>query len=118
MTDQIQHIIQEIRSKKNALSDLLKAERNKVVASNQEINGLLTQIEANEKAQAAQSAELLALKNDLKNVQQEIETLKQVSSKESMNVETLPIETNNGNVEIDELVREIEYCIGQLKNNA
>lgn len=118
MTDRIQHIINEIRSKKDAIKDLLKLEREKVQTLDQRINALVTELEEVKKAKLALETELLRLRNDLSTTQQELTSVKQSQLNEVKNVETVSGVENKGNVEIDELVREIEYCIGQLKNNA
>lgn len=118
MTDRIQHIINEIRSKKDAINDLLKIERQKVEARDQQMNELMRQLEGSKKENVSQEAEISTLKNDLKNAQQALASLKQLNVKETVNVDTEIPNSGISNVEIDELVREIEYCIGQLKNNA
>lgn len=116
MTDRIQHIIEEIRSKKNELSNLLKIEREKS-AKMAELN---TQTEAQllEKLKAVQTLTdaNARLSKDLESANQEIQELKQ-QLKSSVS-ESNSISNGKGNIQIDELVREIEYCIGQLKNNA
>ncbi len=118
MTDRIQHIINEIRSKKDAIKDLLKLEREKVQTLDQRINALVRELEEGKKAKLALETELLRLRNDLSTTQQELTSVKQSQINEGRNVETISSAESIGNVEIDELVREIEYCIGQLKNNA
>ena len=118
MTDRIQHIINEIRSKKDKISDLLKIERQKVEARDQQINDLMMQLEGSKKENGSLEAEISTLKNDLKDAQHALDSLKQLNVKETVNVDTETPITGISNVEIDELVREIEYCIGQLKNNA
>lgn len=103
MNGTIQHIIDDIRSKKRELDEQLKAEKGKVAACEEE---------------------LTTLKSQLKASQQEIERLNQVVSGMQTQLESAKNQVvgqdNSGdrNVRIDELVREIEYCIGQLKNNA
>ena len=118
MTDRIQHIISEIRSKKDAIKDLLRIEREKVQSQDQRINALMTELEEGKKAKLALETELLRLRNDLSATQQELASVKQSQQNEVKTVESVSSVENKGNVEIDELVREIEYCIGQLKNNA
>lgn len=118
MTDRIQHIISEIRSKKDAIKDLLRIEREKVQSQNQRISALMTELEEGKKAKLALETELLRLRNDLSATQQELASVKQSQQNEVKTVESVSVVENKGNVEIDELVREIEYCIGQLKNNA
>lgn len=118
MTDRIQHIINEIRSKKNEIKDLLKAESEKVQARDQRIIELTTDLDQGKKEKLSLETELSRLRNDLNTTQQELASAKQLNVTVAEKVETDPLEVNKGNVEIDELVREIEYCIGQLKNNA
>ncbi|MBC9811963.1 hypothetical protein H9Y05_05675 [Crocinitomicaceae bacterium CZZ-1] len=104
MNEKIQHIIQDIRRKKNAVNEVLNQEKQKVHQLEQEI---------------------VQLKSDNESKQSEISRL----SKDNAELQSLLEETKNqiinSNVpetnrheQIDELVREIEYCIGQLKNNA
>lgn len=116
MTNRIQHIIDEIRSKKNALSDLLKLEKEKVAKSEvklRELEELLT-------LKGQENDQLVATTKQLEN---ELKIAKEANAKLSNDVKvsaTTPtsLPKVNDEVQIDELVREIEYCIGQLKNNA
>lgn len=116
MTDRIQHIIEEIRSKKNELSNLLKIEREKS-AKLAEINSR-TEMQLAEKLSTVQTLtdSTTRLSKDLESANQEIQELKQ-QLKSSVS-ESNSVSIGKENIQIDELVREIEYCIGQLKNNA
>jgi len=116
MTDRIQHIIEEIRSKKNELSNLLKIEQEKS-AKIAEMNAQLqAQLEEKMNAEQRLTDSTLRLSTDLENANQEIHALNQ-RLKSSFS-ENNSLSSVRENVQIDELVREIEYCIGQLKNNA
>jgi len=117
MTDRIQHIIEEIRSKKNAVSNLLKIERENLAKAN-DLNVQLSEKLAQESSniQTLQHSNEL-LSNDLASAKQEIQSLKeQLNMIVSEKISDPAI--GKDAVQIDELVREIEYCIGQLKNNA
>lgn len=104
MNDKIQDIIQEIRNKKKALSDLLINEKQKVLALETELAEL--------KREAETTTNQL---NQLQKENSDLQTLLE-ETKAQVNVAKEP--ANVGYEHIDEMVREIEYCIGQLKNNA
>lgn len=104
MNEQIQHIIQDIRRKKSALEDLLNQQKQKVKQLGQEIEQLKSDSES-------KHSEISRLKNENAELQSLLEAAK------NQVINTVASE-NNGHEQIDELVREIEYCIGQLKNNA
>jgi chromosome segregation ATPase len=101
MNEKIQHIIQDIRRKKNALDDLLNQQKQKVNQLEQEIEQLKSDLES-------KNANISKLKNENAELQSLLEETKNqvINSVEPK---------NNGYEQIDELVREIEYCIGQLK---
>ena len=102
MTDKIQHIIESIQLKCKLLHENLVSERS-------------TRIE--------QEAEIVTLKDEisiLKNQNQEIEQQKRTLKLELETIMQKGIDEkesvlNDRNDEIDELVREIEHCIKQLK---
>lgn len=103
MNEKIQHIIQEIRVKKSVLEKELNQSVQKNGELEQEVNSLNKQL-VDSKTQIAQlnqmNSKLIA---DLEMTKNQV-----IDSGDS----------SNRNLQIDELVREIEYCIGQLKNNA
>jgi chromosome segregation ATPase len=113
MTKQIQEIIDDIRSKKNVLNELLKSEKQKAAnfeAENFRLNTLISKQEKeilqwNEKS-AALKIELEVVNKDLEGSKKELQTASQSKTTEKL---------VDKNVQIDALVREIEYCIGQLK---
>lgn len=116
MTNRIQHIIDEIRSKKNVLNDLLKLEKEKVAKS--EVK--LRELEELLKLKGQENDQLVATTKQLEN---ELKLAKETNEKLSNDLKVSPPTPTsfpkvNDEVQIDELVREIEYCIGQLKNNA
>lgn len=102
MTEQIQHIIDSIRLKCKTLHEKLVSERSIRIEQEAEITTLKSEIAIlkNQNSQMEQEKEKLKL---------ELETLiqKEIDEKDSV--------VNNRNEEIDDLVREIEHCINQLK---
>lgn len=104
MNERIQHIIQDIRNKKDALKDLLGQQMQKANQLEGEIERLKSELETS-------NSRISQLTND--NV--ELKTL--LEEAKNQIVESAA-SGNNSHEQIDELVREIEYCIGQLKNNA
>ena len=104
MTEKIQHIIEDIRSRKRTLDAVLNSEKIKRAESEQEVRDLTSQL-------ASCQQEVETLKQTVVRLQAELEKAKnQVVIPDNQPV--------SKDVQIDELVREIEYCIGQLKNNA
>lgn len=103
MTEKIQHIIDDLRSRKRVLDEALDTEKRMRVESEKKVESLNSQL-------TAFVQEVEDLKHTVTRLQAELEKAKNqvVDSKPS----------GNKDVQIDELVREIEYCIGQLKNNA
>lgn len=101
MTERIEQLMSELRSKSLELKNRLKTEQVKQAeleaenrALKQEISAFQSEIEANSKQIQSLSSELELVKNNSG----------QVPAKQSVSKE-----------EIDELVNEIEYCITQLK---
>lgn len=101
MTERIQHIIDEIREKSQAMHKLLTAEREKNLELYVEISEL--------KEQLNQS------KLDIEAKTQEIANLNTVVETTKNQVVEVPVSLGRKDEEIDELVKEIEYCISQLK---
>ena len=103
MTEQIQKIIDQILSKSNAL--------HKIVLEERENNGHLNmEIERLNKLLNEKNKEYLSLSTNLDSVQS---ALRLAENKVIDN----PVQTIGKNdQEIDELVKEIEFCIEQLKH--
>lgn len=101
MTENIQHSIQEIRTKALRFKDELIAVNAKNALLEQEVTTAKDRIEEC-------NAELEKLNSENSSLKSELEALK------SQVVNVTPTFTRNEE-EIDELVKEIEYCIGQLK---
>lgn len=102
MNEKIQHIIQDIRNKKNALDELLNQQKQRVSQLEQEIEQLKSEVEN-------KNSDIAKLTNETANLQSLLEETKN-------QIVNSNVSENNGHEQIDELVREIEYCIGQLKN--
>ena len=113
MTKQIQEIIDDIRSKKNVLNELLKSEKQKAANFEAENFRLNTLISKQEKEILQWNEKSAALKIELEDVNKDLEGLKEELQIASQSKPTEKLVDKN--VQIDELVREIEYCIGQLK---
>ena len=103
MTEKIQHIIDDLRSRKRVLDESLNTEKRMRAESEKELESLNSKL-------TASMQEVDDLKRTVTRLQADLEKAKNqvVDSKPSANTD----------IQIDELVREIEYCIGQLKNNA
>lgn len=104
MNEKIQHIIQDIRRKKDALNDLLNQQTQRADQLEREVLQLKTDLES-------KISDISQLKND----NEELKSLLKETKNQIINS---VVPENNSQEQIDELVREIEYCIGQLKNNA
>lgn len=103
MSARVHELLDEIREKSVKLKDQVRTER----ATN-----------------ATLIAEVSQLKTEMESKQQEITQLQSKVSELSGKIESLKEQGNNlspaaenklSNEEIDALVKEIEYCIGQLK---
>ncbi len=101
MTETIQQIIENIRSKSIEIHEKLIDEREKNTTLEAENVALKAQLTDIADAQNVLNVEMLELKNALEMAKNQV-------------VET-PISNNRKEEEIDELVKEIEYCISQLK---
>lgn len=113
MTQQIQDIIEDIRSKKNVLSELLKSEKQKATNFEAENFRLNTLISKQEKELFEWNEKNVLMKKELEDVSHELEKFKNELNAKSNEANTTAVSSKN--IQIDELVREIEYCIGQLK---
>ncbi len=101
MSDRISQLIDQVREKSILHRDQLVTERSKNETLQTEVNALKTSL-------SDSTSKIDALKV-------EVETLKkvQITSKEQNAVAVN--ETSVSDEQIDDLVKEIEYCIGQLK---
>jgi division protein CdvB (Snf7/Vps24/ESCRT-III family) len=105
MTGKIQQIIDDIRGKTETLHRQLQEERATSARLQNEITELKTIIEKKEQHESL-------LFSDIEKLKMELETTRnQVQDSSDFSV-------RNRDEEIDELVKEIEYCISQLKNKA
>ncbi len=101
MTEKIQQIIGNIRTKMVQLHSQLVASREKNALLETEFLSLKTQLDSLQQTNHALQAKL-----------SEVE-LQLITAKEQ--VVSAPISQSRKEEEIDELVKEIEYCISQLK---
>jgi predicted nucleic acid-binding Zn-ribbon protein len=102
MTEQISSIVQKIQSKFQDLHHELVSEREKNLTLVNELGQTKTLFSANQ-------AQIFQLEEQVRFLQSELIRLnEQLSSQKSL------VEINK-DAEIDELVREIEHCISQLK---
>jgi chromosome segregation ATPase len=105
MTGKIQQIIDDIRGKTETLHRQLQEERATTARLLQEIADLKSSITEKERHEAV-------LFSDIDKLKMELEAAKiQVQDPSDRSV-------RNREEDIDELVKEIEYCISQLKNKA
>jgi|TARA_R110000737_G_scaffold222262_1_gene237534 chromosome segregation ATPase len=102
MTESIQRKIQEISGKMKILHSHLLEERAKNAKLESDLESL--------KMSLQEKNEELATKN-----QQLSEKESQLVQMNEQNTVSMPEESLNRSHEIDELVKEIEYCIGQLR---
>jgi hypothetical protein len=102
MTERIQHIMNEIRAKALEFHHELVQERNK----NQVLQAHI--LEKDERLQSAVESEN-ALNAVIDQLKFDLETAK------NQIVEVSVPQNGRNEEQIDELVKEIEYCIGQLK---
>ncbi|HNR86420.1 MAG TPA: hypothetical protein PKN22_01985 [Taishania sp.] len=117
MNEKIQHIIQEIRSKKEVLTRSLQQQTTRVQQLEQEVEQLKAEktTSAQELARAIEEqGQFQLVKAQLENENAELKSLLEAAKKQVVEAAVVEDKTNN-NAQIDELVREIEYCIGQLK---
>ncbi|MEN9699394.1 MAG: hypothetical protein RLZZ301_592 [Bacteroidota bacterium] len=102
MTEQLHQLIQDIRSKSQQLAEKLRVERAQHEVLQGEINRL--------------NEQLLAEQAHISDLKHEIAALN-VSLDEAQNkvVEVPVVSKGRDDAQIDALVKEIEYCIEQLK---
>lgn len=101
MSDRIQELVQSVKDKANALHEKVQVERSK----NQDLENNLLKLKEELKEK---ETEVSRLKGEI----QEYET--KLKTQNLVNVESASGEKVS-DAEIDELVREIDYCIAQLK---
>lgn len=100
MTSELKSLIEQIGAKSRQLHQSLVAERERVRSMTDEINRL--------------NAEISEFQNQKKSMENELQGLKTELSQAREQVQAQPVSTAN-TVEIDVLVKEIDFCIQQLK---
>lgn len=104
MTEKIQYIINEIHSKCKDLHLQLENERSKNADLTLKINAL----EESQNNLETRNQELLSANEGL---------VKELELALKKDIQLTSIDAGSRDMEIDELVREIEHCITQLKHN-
>ncbi|WP_343748444.1 hypothetical protein [Fluviicola sp.] len=99
MTSELKSLIEQIGAKSRQLHQSLVAERERVRSMTDEINRL--------------NAEISEFQDQKKSLEHELRDLKTELSQVREQVQVQPVSTNT--VEIDVLVKEIDFCIQQLK---
>ncbi len=99
MTSELKSLIEQIGAKSRQLHQSLVAERERVRSMTDEINRL--------------NAEVSEFQNQKKVMEDELQNLQTELSQAREQVQVPPVSTNG--VEIDVLVKEIDFCIQQLK---
>ena len=99
MTSELKSLIEQIGAKSRQLHQSLVAERERVRSMTDEINRL--------------NADISEFQNQKKRMEDELQNLKTELSQVREQVQVPPVSTNG--VEIDVLVKEIDFCIQQLK---
>ncbi len=101
MSERVNQLIEEIREKSLRIKNSLSAERSRVSTLESEIEKLKAAISEKENELQKGMEELEKLRDDSKTVQ----------------IESIPVSKENeiSGEQIDELVKEIEYCIAKLK---
>ncbi len=101
MADRINELIQKIREKVSQLKGQLSVEKTKNESLQNELNQLKAQLDFSKNEVETLNAKIVNLQSDIAKAKEQ--------SVESSN------EIGVSDEQIDELVKEIEYCIGQLK---
>ncbi len=99
MTSELKSLIEQIGAKSRQLHQSLVTERERVRSMTDEINRL--------------NAEVSEFQNQKKVLEDELQNLKSELDQVREQVQVQPVSTNG--VEIDVLVKEIDFCIQQLK---
>ena len=102
MTEKIQHIINDIRLKSNSLHSQLVSERERAKELEVELNEVTSQKNVLESEKTYLNESVIKLKSELETIFKQ-----RVDEENSI--------TESRNQDIDDLVREIEHCINQLK---
>lgn len=114
MNEKIQHIIQDIRTKKDAMTGVLSQLKQKINQLEQEVIQLKSEVTQKETENNQLKNDTKLLIDDKNILSNEIAELTK-TLEEAKNQAIKNVGNANGQQQIDELVREIEYCIGQLK---
>ncbi|MDG1332162.1 MAG: hypothetical protein P8P74_07520 [Crocinitomicaceae bacterium] len=101
MSDRVNELIDTLKEKMILLKDQCAQERSK----NEELTAENNQLKTN----------LAEKSSEISNLQSKVESLKEVQNSAKVQSVNPSEEEKVSDVQIDELVREIEYCIGQLK---
>lgn len=101
MADRINELIQNIREKVSLLRSQLSVEKSKNESLQKEVEELKLQLNSAQKNVEELESKIVGLQSDI--VKAKEQSVNQSSG------------TNISDEQIDELVKEIEYCIGQLK---
>lgn len=99
MTSELKSLIERIDAKSRQLHQSLVTERERVRSMTDEINRL--------------NAEVSEYKNQKKTMEEELQSLNSELNQAREQVQVTPVSANA--VEIDVLVKEIDFCIQQLK---
>ena len=99
MTSELKSLIEHIGAKSRQLHQSLVTERERVRSMTDEINRLNSEISVYQNQKKAMEDELQSLRSELDQVREQ--------------VQAQPVSTKS--VEIDVLVKEIDFCIQQLK---
>ncbi len=99
MTSELKSLIEQIGAKSRQLHQSLVTERERVRSMTDEINRLNSEISGYQNQKKAMEDELQSLRTELDQARKQ--------------VQAQPVSTNG--VEIDVLVKEIDFCIQQLK---
>ena len=104
MTTEITTYLEQIKAKLGSLHQSLEAERAHVLALGEEISRLNSTLTNEQNTVAEQAAEILSLKTELAEKREQVQA--------SSDLQETHVKSP---VEIDMLVREIDFCIQQLK---
>jgi chromosome segregation ATPase len=99
MTSELKSLIEQIDKKSRQLHQSLVTERERVSSMKEEMNRLHSEISEYQTQKKTMEEELQSLKSELNQAREQ--------------VQVTPVSTNG--VEIDVLVKEIDFCIQQLK---
>ena len=101
MSDRIHQLVDTIREKSISLKDQVASEKAKKQELEQEVQNLKQEVSLKDGKVGELSSKVTELNDDLKTVKEQ-----SITGSEGKGI---------SNDQIDELVKEIEYCIGQLK---